>query len=499
MFDSSSAIRIFLRISGFPQRHRRPRRHGQAERQRERERGALAGAALDPELAAEMADDLTRDRQAEPGALRLTGESIADLPEFLENDFLVLGVDAGSVVPHVHTNGPRIVSQPDLDFALFLVAELGGVRKQVEHDLHQAVAVRENGGRALERGRDPDVPVLEKLAGRNDRVGDDLPHVDIRVVPLRIARFELGEIEHLIDEAGQPLRLLDDDAEEAFALLEVELGTVLQDLGERPDRRERRAQLVRHRRDEVVLHAIELLEPAVCFAQLVRRRLELAGLLLELTAVGEHLRGFVDDAEHFVEPERLFLDDRGEHHARRRAADRACEQRFDVMHERGVGVDGVDGRDPLRGCVGGERFLRALGSEEAAQQVREVAHGGAAAPEPGAAGGGGGLQGVHEERRLAVVRCAQPLAERDPDVEADVREHAPEQAMRDVVEARQSEKLLRLEQGHAEKPIVQERDRQPARFRERRQEQRVDPDQKARGQPARGAEACTRLSSRCRR
>ena len=49
---------------------------------------------------------------------------------------------------------------------------------------------------------------------------------------------------------------------------QLDLGVVEQDLGERADRGERRAQLVAHRRDEVVLQPVELLQPLVGRAQL---------------------------------------------------------------------------------------------------------------------------------------------------------------------------------------------------------------------------------------
>ena len=88
------------------------------------------------------------------------------------------------------------------------------------------------------------------------------------MLPLGVARFDLGEVEHLVDEPRQPLGLLDDDAEELRALAGVEVRVVVQDLGERADRGQRRAQLVRDGRDEVVLQPVELLQPLVRRAQL---------------------------------------------------------------------------------------------------------------------------------------------------------------------------------------------------------------------------------------
>ena len=86
----------------------------------------------------------------------------------------------------------------------------------------------------------------------------------------------------------------------------VEVRVVVQDLGERADRGERRAQLVRHRGDEVVLEPVELLQALVGGLQARGGRLQLALLVLELVAVGDHLRGLVDDRHHLVEAQRAL-------------------------------------------------------------------------------------------------------------------------------------------------------------------------------------------------
>src|SRR5512140_308831 len=106
MFGSSSAIRIFFVVTCLLLALAPTglgclaRRHGGGHRQREIETRALAGAALGPDPAAEALDDMAADMQAETGALRLGGQSIAALAEFVENRRLVLGTDAGPVVAY---------------------------------------------------------------------------------------------------------------------------------------------------------------------------------------------------------------------------------------------------------------------------------------------------------------------------------------------------------------------------------------------------------------
>ena len=124
--------------------------------------------------------------------------------------------------------------------------------------------------------------------------------------------------------------------EKFLPLAGVEAGIVVQDLGERADRRQRRAQLVRHGGDEIVLQPVELLQPLVGGAKLGGRRHELARLLLQLVAVGDHLRRLVQHRADLVERERFFLDGRRDHDSRRSSADRAGERGLRELDESGV-------------------------------------------------------------------------------------------------------------------------------------------------------------------
>src|SRR3546814_4327466 len=84
-------------------------------------------------------------------------------------------------------------------------------------------------------------------------------------------------------------------SEEAAAVADIDLRIIEQDLAERADRGQRRAQLVADRREELVLHAVELLEARIGLAQLGGQRLQLARLLLQAVAVLDDLRGFLED------------------------------------------------------------------------------------------------------------------------------------------------------------------------------------------------------------
>ena len=78
---------------------------------------------------------------------------------------------------------------------------------------------------------------------------------------------------------------------------------------------------------------------------------------------------------------------------------------------------------------------------------------------------------IDEQIGLAVLGGGGFAPQRQADVAADVNEHAPEQAVADVVQAGETEQLLGFEQIDAEYAFGEEGDRQPAGFGKRRQQQ----------------------------
>ena len=125
---------------------------------------------------------------------------------------------------------------------------------------------------------------------RLDRVLYDLPEVDVLALDREPARVDLGEEQQIADKMEQPLRVPVNNTEEPL-LFGCEIPALFeQELEVAADRRERRAQLVRNERDELILHAVEFPEPLVLLAQEPLDRFGLgAGHLLgleELLALG---------------------------------------------------------------------------------------------------------------------------------------------------------------------------------------------------------------------
>jgi hypothetical protein len=229
------------------------------------------------------------------------------------------------------------------------------------------------------------------------------------------------------------------------------------------------------RRDEVVLQAIQLLQALVGGAQLRGRGLQLVRLLLEPAAVFDHLRGLVEDAHDFVDAERLFFRDGRDHDARRGGADGAGQQPLGMAHE--FTIDGECGEidATARGIVL-ERFIGANAPEEPRHQVRKVGQLGGAAPEPS---GLGLLKGIDEQRGLGAFERGLVGQQRNADEGADIHQHGPEQAVGDGVEAGEAEEGVGLQERNAERPLIDELERQPAGAGERGQQKRVGPQEEA--------------------
>src|SRR6266571_6780627 len=135
----------------------------------------------------------------------------------------------------------------------------------------------------------------------------------------------------------------------------------------------------------------------------------------------------------------------------------------------------------------------ALRTEKTAHQQQQVVDRGATAPETRAGGRQRVLESIDEYGGLPVLGRVRPSDQRYADVAADIDEHAPEEAMRDVVQSVESEQLLRLEEVGAEQHMREEGDRQPARLGERGKQQRIGPDQEPRCQAAERGGARTAL------
>src|SRR5262245_43577262 len=97
--------------------------------QSEREAAALPAAAH-PDAPAKVLDDASADVQPESAA---AGRAMRRLPELVEDNLAVAGIDTGPVVAHVDAQETALLGQADFHASLSRLADLGRVGEQVQH------------------------------------------------------------------------------------------------------------------------------------------------------------------------------------------------------------------------------------------------------------------------------------------------------------------------------------------------------------------------------
>ena len=199
------------------------------------------------------------DAQAQAGAAGVAGARRVDAVEALEDTVLLGGGDAHALVDDVDLD--QAAAHPHPHAHAGVLRRVGdGVVEQVAHrgDEQVVVAVHEDVGRAADRDRD--VLPLRGGAGAVHGLGDDVAHRDRRDLLQGARHLQAGQLDDLLHQGGQALRLRLHPLGEAAHRHRVVRGVLhrLRQQGERPDRR---LELVRDVDDEVAadgLHAAGL-------------------------------------------------------------------------------------------------------------------------------------------------------------------------------------------------------------------------------------------------
>ena len=178
--------------------------------------------------------------------------------EFVEHPGELARLDPDAAVGDVDRHRPGLAPRVYLDLP-HRVAVLDRVAEQVQHHLRDRVLVGEHRGEALvDEQREPEPVGFGMGAERRDDALQQLARVAGLEPVAAGAVLEPREIEHVLDQPSEPVALAPDDLEVVGglappALARGPLGVLelhFEQLGEHPDRGERRAQLVRHVRDE---------------------------------------------------------------------------------------------------------------------------------------------------------------------------------------------------------------------------------------------------------
>ena len=224
------------------------------------EAAAAAAAALHADLAAHGVHQPPAQRQADAGARYARGFGIAAL-EGREQALLLGGREAGAAVVHEDAHALAFGAAVQGQLTAGLV-ELDGVAQQVEQHLLEAHGVdhdlmrkgllghRGYGDAALLRQRLHQVQTLQHHG--QQRHG--------RALDGELARGDAAEVEHVVDELEQMARA----AHDLFGLAALARGqrvllVVAQQLRKTEHGVERRAQFVRHVREELRLGAVRTL------------------------------------------------------------------------------------------------------------------------------------------------------------------------------------------------------------------------------------------------
>ena len=175
------------------------------------------------------------------------------------------------------------------------------------------------------------------------------------------------------------------------------------------------------------------------------------------------LRTLIQNAQHVVGRQGFLIDTAGHQHPRRRTAHRPRQLGFNKLHQARVGGDGAQAAGPHLARIGRKQGLRALGTHETLAQAQQVRHGGTAAPKhrPRRAGA---LEHIDKQQRLAGLLAIGRTPQRQAHIGTHVDQQAPEQRMRQVVQALQAKQLLGPQPVQAQQALGQEGLGQPARL-----------------------------------
>ena len=204
--------------------------------------------------------------------------------------------DAGAIVRNVDAQGILAGCHRDRHTPITSRQELGGIRQQVQHDLGQAVRIGLQHDRQCGQTQlDARAATVKQLCSGVHGLLQELPQVDFSGMPLRVPRLDLRQVQNLVHQAAQTLGLSDDDAKELLALVGGHLRIIGHHLGQRPDRRQWCAQLVRDRRHEIILQPVQSHELIVGRAQLGGGTLQRTRFFFQRAGMATQLGGLVED------------------------------------------------------------------------------------------------------------------------------------------------------------------------------------------------------------
>src|SRR5579875_2113129 len=224
-------------------------------RQREINGRSFLLVGVEPNAAAVRVHDTARDIQAQSAAVALT---VAAAIEALENACPLLGWNTAAAIMHGENDRISIHSQADPDSRI-LARIANGVAQQVVENLLDSLAVDADHGTA-HVAAERQGPFGHRLPPPGDDRAQQHGGIDVVNVELENPLIQFRDIRELSDELVQTQALEIDRLEIFFAERRAaRLGSIQERRRIPSDERKGSAKLVRHQRDDLALHLVDVL------------------------------------------------------------------------------------------------------------------------------------------------------------------------------------------------------------------------------------------------
>ncbi len=219
---------------------------------------AAADFAFDPDAAAMHFDDVLGDGEAQAGAAQLAGARGVDAIEALKDARLIGSgnADAGIGDGEDDFGVARFRADHDLTARERV---LRGIVEQILQHFREAAAITGDIGQAVERLDGNGDLFFGGAMARGFHAGfDKLRDADAPNFKFEAVGVHFGEHEQVFGQPREAARMLDDDFEEALAILRIVHSAGEQCFRETLDGGQRRAKLVRNVGDKIATHALKL-------------------------------------------------------------------------------------------------------------------------------------------------------------------------------------------------------------------------------------------------
>src|SRR5579884_1699646 len=205
-----------------------------------------------------MMDDLSADRQPETGPFGETPFRAGDLIELIKDfgRFIRGKADSGVADPGENFPLPGAAGEED---NLAPLGKLDRVRQQIIQDLNQMISIPQGGGKIrLDLDQERYFFRIDQRVGRPHGRIDQLHEIERLDFPGDLPGFNFGDIEDIVDQTNQTIRLLIDDLQKLLLLVGADVFVGEENLNEAFDRCQRRAKFMGDFGDEIGFKLIDL-------------------------------------------------------------------------------------------------------------------------------------------------------------------------------------------------------------------------------------------------